>query len=378
MNTFTLHLSPVRPLAGVLSIILVGWLVAACGGSSASSTPTAQPTATVRATLVPTPRRQQSTATADPTSEVTETPSPASTATQAVPTANGTTVPTSGDGNAETSGAAAQALVAAVASAAGGIQRDVTYCTVDGVDLKMDVILPKHVSGPAPLAVFIHGGGWSSGDKRGGDGFRDMPALLDAGYIVATLNYRLAPEYVFPAMIEDVKCAIRSLRAHAAEYHIDPDRIGLWGMSAGSHLALLTGLSDSSAGFDVGQYLDQSSRVNAVVDMSGPSDLTIDFSATFDAKQYAFGDFDRVKASPVTYVSADDPPILIMQGDQDTVVPLDSGEAQELYDRLTDAGVTTKMVVVKNGPHLLTAPDESPSREELSGMIVDWFNQYVK
>ncbi len=290
------------------------------------------------------------------------------------------TTPGAGDttGNAETSGVATQAEIAALVAASRAPRRDVTYCTVDGVDLKMDVFFPKNATGTVPLAVFIHGGGWSSGGKRGADGVQDMPALLNAGYAVASLDYRLAPAYVFPAMIEDVKCAIRSLRANASDYHIDPNRIGVWGISAGSHLALLVALSDPSAGFDVGQYLDQSSRVKAIVDRSGPGDLTIDFSPTFVSKKGGFDGFDLAKASPVTYVSSDDPPVLIIQGDQDVVVPIDSGEAQELYDKLLAAGVTTEMVVVKGGPHLLSAPAQMPPRDQLTQMLVDWFDKYVK
>ncbi len=262
---------------------------------------------------------------------------------------------------------------------AGAAKRDVTYCTVDGVDLKMDLFMPKSASGPTPLAVFIHGGGWSSGDKRAAGGMTDFPALLDAGFTVASLDYRLAPQYVFPAMIEDVKCAIRSLRANASQYHINATKIGVWGISAGSHLGLLLGLTDSGAGFDVGQYLDQSSRVQAVVDMSGPTDLTINMSPAFaEAKDSAFDGFDLAKASPVTYVTPDDLPVLIIQGDQDPVVPINEGQAQELYDKLAADGVSTQLVIVQGGPHVLDAPDESPSRAELTQMLVQFFEDHVK
>jgi carboxylesterase type B len=89
----------------------------------------------------------------------------------------------------------------------------------------------------------------------------DRSALTAAGFLVVSLNYRLAPDYLFPAMIEDVKCAVRSLRAHVAEYNIDPDRIGAYGDSAGGHLVSLLGTSDVGAGWDRGEYLDQTSRV---------------------------------------------------------------------------------------------------------------------
>ncbi len=115
-------------------------------------------------------------------------------------------------------------------------RRDITYCTADGVELKLDFFLPKQPLGVVPLVIYVHGGGWFEGDKRGGEGMLDAPALLEAGFAFATLNYRLAPEYKFPAMIQDVKCAIRFLRAHAGEYRIDPQKIGIYGASAGGHL----------------------------------------------------------------------------------------------------------------------------------------------
>ena len=258
-------------------------------------------------------------------------------------------------------------------------KRDITYCTVDGVDLKMDMYFPKGTTSATPLAVFIHGGGWSKGDKSAGAGVSDYPALLDAGFTVASLDYRLAPQYQFPVMIEDVKCAIRSLRENANQYNIDPNRIGVWGLSAGSHLAMLLGVTDQSAGFDVGQYLDQSSRVQAVVDMSGPAVLGTNFSPAFvQARNEVFGNYDLAKASPVTYVTSDDPPFLIIQGDRDVVVPIKSGQAQKLYDTLIAANVPVQMVVVKGGPHTLDAPNESPSRAELTQMVVTFFSDYLK
>jgi acetyl esterase/lipase len=257
------------------------------------------------------------------------------------------------------------------------VQRDTTYCTVDGVDLKMDVYHPRANSQPTPLAVYVHGGGWTEGDKTDGTGLADAPALLEAGFTVASLDYRLAPQYKFPAMIEDVKCGIRALRARAADYGIDPDKIGVWGTSAGGHLVSLLGTTDASAGFDVGQYLDQSSRVQAVVDMFGPADLTVEFSGGYHPVQDAvFGGFDPAKASPITYITADDPPFLILQGDIDQTVPL--GQSQEFHDRLAAGGIDARLVIVKNGPHGLVSPTESPSRAELTQMIVAFFKQHLQ
>src|SRR5258708_29883266 len=148
-------------------------------------------------------------------------------------------------------------------------------------------------------------------------------------------------------MIEDVKCAVRFLRAQAGTYHIDPKEIGVWGGSAGGHLVSLLGVTDQRAVFEVGKYSDQTSRVQAVVDLFGPADLTVFFSDAYlqQLRESVFGSFDLAKASPVTYITADDPPFLIMQGDADKTVPF--SQSQEFYNKLVAAGVSAKLIVVK-------------------------------
>jgi len=298
-------------------------------------------------------------ATAPPTLTETATPPPTPTATLTlVPTITTTPVPP------------------------GAVLRDVTYCTAGGVDLKMDLYYPARISGPLPVAVYLHGGGWTIGDKEKANQNPEGKALLAQGYLLAALDYRLAPEYHFPAMIEDVKCAIRSLRAHAAGYGLDAGRIGVWGFSAGGHLAALLGTTDEIAGYDVGQYLDQSSRVQAVVDFYGPADLRLPLTGeAYGLVGDAFGTNDPhapvlVLGSPVTWVSPDDPPFLILHGDSDTLVPL--RQSQELFERLTAAGVPAELVVVTNGRHDFGKDDIQPSRAELVQRVVDFFNRYLK
>jgi acetyl esterase/lipase len=248
---------------------------------------------------------------------------------------------------------------------------------MDGVELKMDLFFPGNTTGATALTIFVHGGGWSKGDKADRQGAHEIPALVKAGFTVASLNYRLAPEYKFPAMIEDVKCAIRSFRAHAAEYNIDPNRIGVWGTSAGGHLVNLLGLTDPAAGFEQGEYLDQSSRVQAVVDMFGPANMAPDFSRAYlEVKDSVFGGVDLVQASPITYVTADDPPFLILHGDSDNVVPLD--QSQILYDAMLAAGMDVEFTVVVGGNHGFTKPGSTPSREEITAMIVAFFEEKLK
>jgi acetyl esterase/lipase len=270
--------------------------------------------------------------------------------------------------------------------APGTIQRNITYCTVNGVQLKMDFYYPQTARvQSAPVAVYVHGGGWSAGDKADGEATTDIPELTAQGYLVAAINYRLAPQYKFPAQIEDVKCAIRSLRAHSAVYHLDPNHVGVWGGSAGGHLVSLLGVADASAGWDVGQYTDQSSRVQAVVDMFGPADLTVpDFNGLHtQLLEQVFGTTDPnsealKRASPVTWISSGDPPFLILQGEKDNVVP--PSQSQEFYDKLKAASVPATLVMVQNAGHGFTPVGGpiSPSRSELTKMIADFFDQHLK
>lgn len=268
----------------------------------------------------------------------------------------------------------------------GQTDKDITYCTMDGVALKMDIYYPATASAPWPLIIYVHGGGWEVGDKSEEVGFRNLAGLQNASFLLASVNYRLAPKYKFPAQIQDLKCAIRYFRAHAKEYNLNPDKIGVWGGSAGGHLVSLLGTSDASAGWDVGEYLDQSSRVQAVVDMFGPTDLTHGFTGSGIQTQFArdvFGassetDPILAAASPVTYVTADDPPFLIMQGDADTLVPLE--QSQILFDKLQAAGVPSELLIVKHAGHgfqQVGNQEISPSAIKLGKEIVKFFTRYL-
>ena len=170
----------------------------------------------------------------------------------------------------------------------GSVETNLTYCTVDGFDLKMDVYYPGSADGLWPVAVYVHGGSCTSGGKQRGAGIPFVQPLVDSGFLVVAVNYRLAPEHPFPAPIEDVKCAIRSLQANAFLYNIDVNRIGAFGGSAGGQLVSLLGVTDASAGMDSsGGYLEESNRVQAVVSMAGPSDATI--QCALDRVQRVYG-----------------------------------------------------------------------------------------
>jgi len=220
---------------------------------------------------------------------------------------------------------------------------------------------PQNKDKPIHVVVWIHGGGWSMGDKTMGPFF----PLLSNGFAVASINYRLTREATFPAQIYDCKAAIRWLRAHGSEYNLDTSKIGVWGGSAGGHLVALLGTSCGVAALegDLGNA-KYSSDVQAVCDWYGPSDLTTILAQARQINEDnphppAHGPVTRLlggrdpekakAASPITYVTAKAPPFLIMHGDKDKVVPL--AQSQELEEALKKAGVDVTLEVIAGGGH---------------------------
>jgi acetyl esterase/lipase len=267
----------------------------------------------------------------------------------------------------------------------GDIWKDVTYGTAAGVALQMDVYFPKQPSdSPMPLVIYVHGGAWNSMDKSMKTYVLGIDDLLARGYVFASIDYRLAPKFKWPAHIQDVKCAIRHFRAKAAKYNIDPNRIGIGGESAGGQLAALAGVTDKAAGFDVGEYADQSSRVSAVVMVYGVSDLTAQFpSERLTHAQTIFpissaNDLVLVQASPLTHVTPAAPPFLLFHGDKDVRVPMQ--QSIWLADKLKANGVSATMVIVKNGLHGWADGHErmEPSLKEMDILIADFFDKHLK
>ena len=231
---------------------------------------------------------------------------------------------------------------------------DVTYATASAKQ-KLDLYLPPTGTGPFPLVVWIHGGGWWDGDKLLPDGAPQF-VLLARGYAVASTNYRFSTEAAFPAQIYDVKAAIRFLRSHAADYGLDKNRFAVWGSSAGGHLAALAGTSGGVGALeDTAQGSPgESSRVQAVIDWFGPIDfLQLDAEAAadgcspydgigFNSPQSPVSALigatitqrpDLVRAAnPITYISADDPPFFIQHGTRDCSVS--AQQSRLLYDAL--------------------------------------------
>lgn len=258
----------------------------------------------------------------------------------------------------------------------GTVQRDIVYCTPDNKPQTMDIYFPDS-GGPWPAVLYVHGGGWQLGDKVEGEYLR---FLNDNGILLASINYRLTEDGKFPIMIEDVKCAVRYLRAYSAEYNINPDRIGAAGGSAGGHLVALLGLTGNEAGWDEGEFAEQSSQVQAVVALSGIHDFTVAMPADINNVIYeAFDKFagnedpENVAASPVTYITPDAPPFLIIHGDNDELVPVEQSEI--LYAQLTEAGVPSTLIIVEGGNHYLRGPNPSLTLEEIWAAIGEFFDE---
>jgi acetyl esterase/lipase len=252
----------------------------------------------------------------------------------------------------------------------------------------MDLYAPSGAAAsPAPVAMYVHGGAWEHGSSAlGGIHAAIASQLVAQGFLVVSVNYRLAPQYRWPAQIEDVKCAVRYLRANASTYNLDPARIGVWGSSAGGQLVSMLGTAPPSAGYDVGQYTNQSSRVQAVVDMFGPADLTASGwgSSTASIVQQVFGvtgghnDPVLRKASPVSYIEADDPPFLIIQGAVDMTVP--ASQSEELAARLQAAGVPVTLVMVHNAGHgfAATGGPINPSLQQIERMTTSFLIKHLE
>jgi len=241
------------------------------------------------------------------------------------------------------------------------VQKDIEYARVGEHRLLLDLYVPANVESP-PLVVWVHGGAWRSGTKK------RMPLgfLVEHGFAVASIDYRLSPVARFPAQVHDCKAAIRFLRSKQSEFGFDGTKVGIAGSSAGGHLAALVGVTNSHNKLegDIGAALDQSSDVQAIVDYYGPTNfLTILKQSTphglgvrIPALQLLIGGQPDDKrdiaqlASPVFHIDAKDPPLLLLHGDQDPQVPINqSHELHGAYKRLSD--LEANFEVVHGGAH---------------------------
>ena len=233
-----------------------------------------------------------------------------------------------------------------------GVRRlvDLEYVPNGHPRQKLDLYLPENPAGPLPVILWIHGGGWRAGDKA------NPPALALAakGYAVASMNYRYSQHAVFPAQTHDCKASVRWLRANAKTHGLDPDHIGAWGSSAGGHLVALLGTTNELPELegDLGNN-GCSSRVQAVVDWFGPTDL-LTVGAKSTRSELIGGDAESHqaearRASPMTYVSSKACPFLIMHGDKDVTVPISQSET--FAKALKDAGADATFIAVEGAAH---------------------------
>lgn len=256
-------------------------------------------------------------------------------------------------------GVASALLSVAFAVAAEPKYRDIEYARVGDVSLKLDLYLPKQAN--APLVVYVHGGAWRAGSKS------DVPIvkLLDHGFAIASVDYRLSTQARFPAQVHDIKAAIRFLRASSEQFDISTRRIAIIGSSAGGHLAALVGVTDGDKELEgsVGRHPDQSSTVQSIVSLYGASNLQTILSQSTEtglkmrvpALQLLLGGQPTEKpelaklASPVAHLDKHDPPLLLIHGDADPQMPpQQSREFAEAYGAL---GLPVEFITVAGGKH---------------------------
>lgn len=268
---------------------------------------------------------------------------------------------------------------------------DFVFGTGGGRELHAEILRPKDPpKEPMPAVLFIHGGGWA-----GGTHLIYAPWLVEKGYFTASIEYRLSGEAPWPAQIEDCKLAVRWLRANAAKFHVNPDRIGVMGHSAGGHLVACLGtLGDVKELDGRGGYEGVSSRVQAVVDQCGPADFTPEagpavganrgdhpglvklFGGTFAEKEKLYR-----QASPALHASETAAPFLIVHGENDKLVPI--AQSERLEAALKKTGASVEFLRIKNAGHGLRAekptdPPADPDPKALQAAMVAFFDKHLR
>lgn len=239
------------------------------------------------------------------------------------------------------------------------VWKDIVYKQVDSTQLQLDIYKLKSLKKAAPVLIFIHGGAWSKGKRSD-----YLPYLLDyaeKGFVTATVSYRLSGVAHFPAAVHDVKNAVHWIRSHAFEYNINPEKIALIGGSAGGHLAMMVAYSEEK----------ENEKVNAIVNIYGPSDLSTSYARERDeclkflGKSYLEAPGLYEAASPRTYISNDDPPTLIFHGTIDALVPV--SQSDSLHQWLNQAGVPNDYHRLKGWPHTM----------DLAKKVNEYFQYYM-
>jgi acetyl esterase/lipase len=241
------------------------------------------------------------------------------------------------------------------------LERDLPYLKGDGYVSKLDLYRPRITTARLPVILKIHGGGLQGGDKSWHP--QAIQAFVHAGYAVAAINYRMHPDYCFPAMVEDSKAAVRWLRGNADKYSLDAAHIGVTGDSAGGYLAGMLGTLDADLFNNVGEFRDQSPRVQAAVPWFGAFALLprsgLEWTG-WGSKDWVIAptrdaapDLYRL-ASPIEHLSADDPPMLLFHGDHDVIIPI--SQSQVFLAEAKRKGVQAELVISINGDHQFRKP----------------------
>jgi acetyl esterase/lipase len=256
----------------------------------------------------------------------------------------------------------------------------IEYTNPDQQHLKLDMARPKTGDGPFPAVLCIHGGGFRAGNREGYDGL--CIKLAQQGYVAVTITYRLAPKYPFPAAIYDTKAAVRWLRANAAKYHIDPDKIGVTGGSAGGHLALFLGVTSDVKEFEGdGGNPEKSSKVACVVDYFGPTDFTKSYGKSVDAAEvlplFLGGDLEKARhqhivASPLNWVTPNAAPTLCVHGTKDPYVAIEHSEW--LVAKLKACDVEAELLTLEGAGHGFKGADN----EKAEKALFDFFDKHLK
>jgi acetyl esterase/lipase len=262
------------------------------------------------------------------------------------------------------------------------LQTDITYTDIaNGFSrshLKMDIMKPLSRT-PTPVILFVSGNGWRSIDRAAL--IPQLAPFAKSGYLVASIDYRIIGEAIFPEPLKDVKSAVRFLRANAKKYNIDPERIGIWGNSAGGQLSALAATTADNKDFENDKWPGQSSAVQAAVVWYAPmdlADLTGDPAYVesahlgVDVKAPANAEAVR-KANPITYVTAASAPFMIVHGTEDKVVPIRHGE--NLHEALTKAKVPATLIKVEGAAHSFGMVSSTP---EVMSRILAFFDSHLK
>lgn len=240
-------------------------------------------------------------------------------------------------------------------------ERNVEYSNPDDQHLQMNIARPKTGAGPFPAVLCVHGGGFRAGSREGYNGL--CLTLAQHGFVAATMSYRLAPKFQFPAAVHDSKAAVRWLRASAAKLNIDPDRIGVTGSSAGGHLAQFLGVTAGVKEFEGSENPGFSSAVTCVVNVYGPSDFTKSYGKSVDAHEvlplWLGGNLEtarprHIQSSPLNWVTPAAAPTLIIHGTEDKYVAYE--QAIWMRDRLTSSGVEVELLTMEGAGHGFSGP----------------------